>query len=114
MEIETKERVLLSAVWCRHGELLPHNPYSVDKGFVVTGFMHCSCFLIMSLLPRNLVGSKKNHVQGFITNKNRFVDRVEGLAIALLADQIDLSKKFNPKDKLMSEDLFYWGINGTN
>lgn len=40
--------------------------------------------------------------QGFVTSQGRFVDRVEGLAIATAANQI--IEKHSPDDELMSED----------
>lgn len=44
--------------------------------------------------------------QGFITNRGRFVDRVEGLAIAREANQI--VKKHGCESDLFSEDL--WSV----
>lgn len=48
-------------------------------------------------------GELRDAEQGFLTNKNRFVDRVEGLEIALKVGQI--IKKHNPQDQLLSEDF---------
>lgn len=43
-------------------------------------------------------------IQGFLTNKNRFVDREEAAKIALAAQQIDCLQY--SKTKLYSEDLY--------
>lgn len=50
------------------------------------------------------VYAEEGHVQGFYTNKGRFVDRREGLAIALAANQ--LIRKTPPDYELFSEDLW--------
>ena len=42
--------------------------------------------------------------QGFLTSDGRFVDRVEGLAIALAAGQV-ITKHGNP-NQLFSEDMW--------
>ena len=44
-----------------------------------------------------------DEVQGFLTSKNRFVDRTEGAAIALKSGQITALKYGN---LLYSEDLY--------
>lgn len=44
---------------------------------------------------------RESEVQGFITTKNRFVDRKEAAEIAYSAGQIA-----SPKDELYSEDLY--------
>jgi hypothetical protein len=40
-------------------------------------------------------------IQGFLTNKNRFVDREEGAKIAFTAKQVN-----EPLKQLFSEDLY--------
>jgi len=44
-----------------------------------------------------------NHIQGFITSNGNFVDRFEGMKIALAAGQVS---KDNTTSKLYSEDLY--------
>ena len=43
------------------------------------------------------------NAQGFLTNKNRFVDREEGMKIAIAAGQVD--ETYHKRD-LFSEDLY--------
>ena len=49
--------------------------------------------------------SKVEKIQGFITSKNRFVDRKEGLIIALDNDQV-IDKTQIIGDSLYSENLY--------
>ena len=44
--------------------------------------------------------------QGFLTNKNRFVERKEALEIAIKANQVDENNLGNPLIGLFSEDLY--------
>ena len=60
---------------------------------IFLGPHHGACFVAM-----------KNSVeQGFITTEGRFVDRIEGLVIAVQEGQI--TTKHRPFDVLLSEDL---------
>jgi hypothetical protein len=45
-------------------------------------------------------------IQGFITSKNKFVDRKEGLEIAKTAGQINENELGNSLIGLFSEDLY--------
>ncbi len=56
--------------------------------------------IIFSMEPIGILRSAK---QGFVTEKGYFVDRELGLQIATFYDQIE--HKYNPLDKLVSEDL---------
>ena len=44
--------------------------------------------------------------QGFITTRGRFVDRIEGLELAIASGQI--VHKHNPKYELLSEDMRHY------
>jgi len=45
-------------------------------------------------------------VQGFLTNTNKFVDRIEAMKIALKSNQIKKENLINPRIGLFSEDLY--------
>ena len=84
---------------------------SVETGFVVSAQRHCNIISSVDALVSACGGdydkiSKLNInagiTEGFLTNKNRFVDREEGYDIALNAGQIH--KK--PMCILFSEDLY--------
>jgi hypothetical protein len=80
-----------------------------DSGKVYYGHRHNHCLealcgeLSWFMNRQEVSGIKKT--QGFITSQNRFVDRKEGLVIALANDQV-LGKKEIRGDELYSEDLY--------
>lgn len=80
------EKIVASAVKCNDGKLY-------------LGKRHCDCFNSMIEEDAHI-----NSIQGFITNRNRFVDRYEGLEIAMRAQQV--ITKHTPVDQLCSEDLW--------
>ena len=55
------------------------------------------------IFPMEPLGVLRCAKQGFVTEYGYFVDRETGLYIAKYFNQIN--KKYNPKDKLVSEDL---------
>lgn len=97
-----KEYILCSAIWFDDNQEHPHQPKNIDSGYVVTGRRHHNCFTTLAILTkRNRDYLQFEKVQGFLTNTDRFVDRVEAVEIAHTAGQIDEFKK-----KLFSEDLW--------
>ena len=111
---EKKEYIICAALCYTGGMLrnLPHMPKYITHEVVVCGRRHHNCFSILSeLLSYRVFGKKflkwgcKNYlrytVQGFLTSKDRFVNRDEAAVIAFKAKQID-----NPVDSLFSEDLY--------
>ena len=66
---------------------------------IIAGYRHDKCFAIL----KTFLGAykPKNITQGFLTSKNRFVDRYEANKIAINAKQIK-----NKLDWLVSEDLY--------
>ena len=106
-----KEYILCASVWykdlpMKKGEVLNNRgfrPYNVDRGVVISGWRHGNCIYQMVAIT----GLKSNpdeageEVQGFLTNKNRFVDREEAAQIAFDAGQTE-----EKKIRLFSEDLY--------
>lgn len=79
-----------------------------ETGKIYYGHRHQHCIEALDeeltwTMNRQEVAKVKT-TQGFITNKNRFVDRKEALVIALANNQVD-EKKVN-KTNLYSEDLY--------
>ena len=106
------EYILCSAIWYKELPLIKPEvlqlrgfaPYNVDKGIVFCGWRHPNCIyqkVAITGLPDSQSG---DFVQGFLTNQNRFVDRVEGFEIAQRADQLLDKNKTNPY--LYSEDIY--------
>lgn len=86
------------------------------NGNIVAGYRHSNCYeTIANVLGvdtacddwankiPNLPGRNE---QGFLTSKNRYVNRVEGFDIALNANQLLLPYKEGHTKILTSEDLY--------
>jgi hypothetical protein len=67
------------------------------NGRIYTGEAHAFIF------TQEPIGVLRDCPQGFVTTEGRFVDRVEGLAIAIANNQI--VHKHPPYELLLSEDL---------
>jgi hypothetical protein len=105
-----KEYILCAAIWYKDIPLqkvidgvLPKN---CDRGLVVLGHRHGQCMWTMSSLTglRSVTNAEDGvgeYEQGFLTNKNRFVDREEGGKIAFDAGQTE-----DLRTRLFSEDLY--------
>jgi hypothetical protein len=65
-------------------------PVNVDKGIVFCGFRHTHCMYSMISVTgkRSVETEVGEYVQGFLTSKNRFVDRKEAWIIAEREGQI--------------------------
>jgi hypothetical protein len=61
--------------------------------------------VIREIAKKNGVGINGDDIQGFMTNTGRFVNRVEGLKIALAANQV-LDPANIRAGRLFSEDLW--------
>lgn len=99
----SEERILCAAIWYKN--VIPravHRPINTPGGVVLCGFRH-GC-IISQVIP--LTGKRHcelgEHVQGFLTSKNRFVDRKEA-ALIFVDTGGELKYSLN---KLFSEDLY--------
>jgi len=96
------EYLLCSAIWFDDGiGSYIHQPINIRTGFVVCGHRHHNCFTIKAMLQGLGEREYKEEAQGFLTNKNRFVDRFEAAKIAYLSGQIQKEVY-----KLYSEDVW--------
>lgn len=103
---EKQEYIICAAIWFKDGSENKHQPKNVDNGFVICGRRHHNCFATAFLLHGKKITAEYNElkgtaVQGFVTSKDRFVDRKEGAAIAYSAGQTD-----KPETILFSEHLY--------
>jgi hypothetical protein len=97
-----EEYILCAAIHYDNGEEVKFKPYNIDKGYVMCGWRHPQIgFTYLALNPDKKSWSIGG-VQGFLTNKNRFLTRKEALSVAINANQI--SEDFN--GVLCSEDLW--------
>lgn len=88
-----KERIICAAI---------HNPE--EKDMAGNPLIYCGLRHANILWQSRSVSRKLNH-QGFLTSLGRFVDRKEGLKIALENDQV-IDKSQIRADNLFSEDLY--------
>lgn len=87
--LDKKEWILCAAIYYPDdkAESIVHRPRNTPKGLVVCGHRHCTCinmYFDMTLKRTAIVA----HVEGFLTSKNRFVDRKEAAKIAFDAGQV--------------------------
>jgi hypothetical protein len=101
MEIKMMHRVVCAAIWVKDGMVHPQQPKNIESGYVICGANHAACLYIRSLIPdqRLIV-----HEDGFLTNTNLFVNRIDGLHIERLNNP-DISLHC-PHIGLMSEDMY--------
>jgi len=105
------EYITCSAIWYKDLPTQTYPPKNIDKGIVVCGHRHSNCIdIVKSLSGLRTVKISPDgvgeSVQGFITNTNRFVDRLEALKIATMASQVSVDQLHNPLIGLFSEDLY--------
>lgn len=104
-----KEYILCAAIWYKEMPIKRDIerdimlPINCDKGVVFCGYRHSNCMYSMIALTglRSVETEVGNYVQGFLTSKNRFVDRKEGAKI-----HIENGNKIDFKTRLFSEDLY--------
>ena len=95
-----KEYILCSAIWYQDGESYLHQPKNIEYGFVICGRRHHN--IINTIGQKFFFKTSENkHIEGFLTNLDRFVDRREAAKIAFEYGQIQHSK-----NSLYSEDLY--------
>lgn len=95
------EFIICAAVWYKELPDTVHKPTNVDRGVVLSGIGHAHCINQMHVLTGKKNSNVGQYVDGFLTNKNRFVDRYQAAKIAYESGQIP-----KPVSRLFSEDLF--------
>ena len=94
MEVEmAEERVLCAALLHPFSMKIPMEMEGVDSGFCVLGCRHSDAMTILKYLMVGLKEDFKENeiVEGFMTNKCRFVTRAEAMKIAKSAGQVNIS-----------------------
>lgn len=110
--MQLTEKILCSAIWFNDGTKHPHQPRNIEEGFVVCGRRHHNCYALVqsigkalgydkTLIVKKGISLERREIQGFLTDKDRFVDREEASAIALESGQINKALS-----KLYSEDIW--------
>ena len=116
---QNKEYILCSAIWYKDLKPIIKHPslelQNIEKGVVICGHRHPNCIAIINALTgkRNVTSEVGEYEQGFLTNKNRFVDRKKAAIIAYNAGQVnDRVRWYEMTDQdwktrqLFSEDLY--------
>ena len=103
-----QERIYSAAIWYKDLPIAKRLPTNIDTGVVVVGHRHADVIsTVMNLLGKRTCTHGDDctgeSVQGFYTNKSRFVDRQEAMLIALAAGQVKSDTKVAA---LYSEDLY--------
>lgn len=107
------EQIICAAIWYQDLVLIRpevlegrgFRPFNVDKGIVFSGWRHHNCLYQMVAMTGKRECEVGESIQGFLTNKNRFVDREEAMQIALKVGQVEEGKTYN-ENRLFSEDLY--------
>lgn len=105
-----EERILCAANYYNDGSNEVHSPKNITEGFIICGHRHHNCistFAKMYGFPysEETLKIKQTEIQGFLTNTNRFVTRLEALEIAKNTNQI-LEGCGKSRLGLFSEDLY--------
>lgn len=93
------EFILCAAIWFDNDKEYNHQPKNIKSGFVVSGRRHHNCYSSLQSIGKALgynktpiikkgISLEKRETQGFITSKDRFVDRMEAAQITYRAKQI--------------------------
>jgi hypothetical protein len=118
-----KEFILCAAIWYNTGDKHELQPYNIETGFVVAGRRHCDCYATvkalvgmdevkkLKMLNAERTMSLEDHRmhQGFLTSKNRYVDRKEAWKIAKENNQIKYGLEASDRGEdsiLISENLY--------
>mgnify|MGYP000115640166 CR=1 FL=1 len=98
-----QEYILCAAIWFDDGKKYPLQPFNIETGLVLCGWRHgCIYPQIGGLVTeRHKLGIYEKE-QGFLTSKNRFVDRYEAMEIAKKQNQVSSTYS----KTLFSEDLY--------
>jgi hypothetical protein len=97
-----KEQILCAAIWLKKAKRAAHRPINTPGGVVICGFRHGNCISSIVELTDKRLHEHGEHLQGFLTNFNRFVDRKEGAEIWISnGNKLSYSEK-----ELYSEDLY--------
>ena len=107
-----KEKIICSAIWYKDFPLIKDEelkgfcrPLNCEKGMVFCGHRHHNCMYQMIAISGKYQHQAGEEIQGFLTNKNRFVNRKEAFVIAEKNNQI-IDIKQATSNSLYSEDLY--------
>jgi hypothetical protein len=98
-----KEKILCSAIHYVDDYGYIDQPINVKKGFVICGFNHNVCrTMSKAIIDYEHRESLSSIICGYITNRNRFVNKIEAKDIAREANQI--SRKIYKINKFLEPE----------
>lgn len=104
-----KEYILCAAIWYKEFKLVKNDipsslvrPRNCDRGIVFCGHRHPQCLYQMVGITGKPQHEAGEEIQGFLTSKNRFVDREEAAQIHVQnGGELHYSSR-----ELYSEDIY--------
>ena len=96
-----KETIICAALWVKDDIKYVHQPTNIPSGYIIAGWRHGCCFESLKAQVNGACEYEK--IQGFLTSKNRFLDRKEARDFVVKNKQL-LRPEFD--DNLFSEDLY--------
>ena len=96
------EKILCAAIWYKNVPTALHQPINVDRGVVISGHKHGSIIAAMGSFNIKTHASPGLCEQGFLTDKNRFLNRKEARELVIQTGQC--VPEFD--NELYSEDLY--------
>lgn len=96
-----KEYLLCAAIYYEDGKKYEHQPKNIISGIVVCGRRHHNCYITLASLLGDNYDVKLTHNQGFVTSKDRYLERKEAAQLAFECGQITEQSK-----TIFSEELW--------
>jgi len=110
-----QEYIICAANHYNDGKEHVHQPVNVESGYVLTGMRHHNCISTFIVMIDALDGKVTREdmfeaqgddaIQGFLTSKNRFLNRKEAGALAISVGQIEKTNYLSG-GRLDSSDLY--------
>lgn len=96
-----KEYILCASIWHKDlkTEFIKQKPSNIEEGVVISGWRHGNCVV------SEYDYTKDNHIFGFLTSNNKFVDRYEAMKIAVDAGQVSKKKLLFNNDIVFCKGL---------
>jgi len=96
------EKIICAAIWYKDLERAHHRPINTPGGIVFCGHRHPHIISQINAVTGKRQCEHGKYIDGFLTNKNRFVDRHEGAKI-----WIENGNKLSYNDTILySEDIY--------
>ena len=96
-----QEYLLCAAIHYNDGKKYEHQPKNITSGIVVCGRRHHNCYITLASLLGDKYDVKLTHNQGFVTSKDRYLERKEAAQVAYKCGQIS-----NEQKTIFSEDVW--------